>query len=68
MKKLKFTITALTIVLLSFWVTILRNELNAVRNDKKGLEQEIKLKRDTIEGMYENDLQALEIINNYEKI
>jgi hypothetical protein len=64
MKKLKFTITALTIVLLSFWVTILRNELNAVRNDKKGLEQEIKLKRDTIEGMYENDLQALEIINN----
>ena len=68
MKKLKFTITALTIVLLSFWITILRNELNAVRNDKKGLEQEIKLKRDTIEGMYENDLQALEIINNYEKI
>jgi len=64
MKNIIFTITALTIIFLSFWVTILRNELNAVRNDKKGLEQEIKLKRDTIEGMYENDLKALEIINN----
>ena len=58
------TITALTIVLLSFWVTISRNEINSLESNIKHLKQEMKLKRDTIEGMYENDLQALEIINN----
>jgi len=60
MKHLIFTATSLIIVWLSFWVTISRNEINTLKH-------EVELKRDTIQAIYENDLQALIIINENQK-
>ena len=60
------TMLALLFFFLIGGITKLKNDNEALKYENKRLKETLKEKQDSLIMMYENDLKALEIINNYE--
>lgn len=62
------TILALLFFFLLGRVNILSNDNKALEYENKRLKDTLEIKQDSLIMMYENDLKALEIINNYDNL
>ena len=58
------TILALAFFFLIGGVTTLEVKRKSLKNDINTLKNDLKIKQDSLRSMYDNDLQALEIINS----